>query len=340
MPPFFTVWRIPEMAELAGNIPYRRAAYPARTTPLGAAVTVDRRRLLQLVLAGVWLFDGLLQLQGVFFVSDFGKTMIAGAADGNPGFLAKPITHSATIIANHPQPTNAAFAAIQIALGLAIAWRPAVRGALVASIVWSLGVWWIGEGFGGVLTGGADPVNGAPGAVIIYALLAVLLWPTDSRPAPFEAARAIGVPIANALWLILWGSLAYFAVAGSNRSEQGLHDLIASEADGEPAWLASLDRFGARAVDHRGLVVSVVLAVVLVLIAVGTYLPARLAQVAVASAIVVSLLLWLIGQDLGQLFTGGATDPNTGPLLVLLALAYWRSTGRNQTRKARVGEAS
>jgi hypothetical protein len=329
------------MAELTGGIPYGRGAFAVGTTSLPAAIPVDRRRLLQLVLAGVWLFDGLLQLQSAFFVSDFGKTMIAGAADGNPGFLARPITDSATIIAHHPQPTNAAFAAIQIALGLAIAWRPTLRAGLAASIVWSLGVWWIGEGFGGVLNGGADTVNGAPGAVIIYALLAVLLWPADGRSAsPFEAARVVGVSTANALWLILWGSLAYFAVAGSNRSGQGLHDLIAGEADGEPAWLASIDRFGARAVDHRGLVVSIVLAVVLALVAVGAYLPAQVARVAVVAAIVVSLLLWLIGQDLGELCTGGATDPNTGPLLVLLVLAYWRPAARSQTRIDPVGEPS
>jgi hypothetical protein len=328
------------MAELTGGLPYRGVARAAQATSFPVAVPVDRRRLLQLVLAGVWLFDGLLQLQSAFFVSDFGKTMIAGAAAGNPGFLAKPITHSAAIIAHHPQPTNAAFAAIQIALGLAIAWRPTLRAGLATSIVWSLGVWWIGEGFGGVLNGGADTVNGAPGAVIIYALLAVLLWPTESRSAPFEAARAVGVWIANALWLILWGSLAYFAVADSNRSEQGLHDLIAGEADGEPVWLASIDRFGARAVDHRGLAVSIVLAIVVALVAVGTYLPVRMAQVAVVAAIVVSLLLWLIGQDLGELFTGGATDPNTGPLLVLLALTYWRSIPRNRTHIDPTAEAS
>ena len=39
-----------------------------------------------------------------------------------------------------------------------------------------------------VLTGAASPVNGAPGAVILYALLAVLLWPAArDRPSPFVA---------------------------------------------------------------------------------------------------------------------------------------------------------
>jgi hypothetical protein len=43
---------------------------------------------------------------------------------------------------------------------------------------------------------------------------------------------------------------------------------------------------------------------------------------------VVAALTWVIGQALGMILATGATDPNSGPLLVLLALAYWpASTG-------------
>ncbi len=40
-------------------------------------------------------------------------------------------------------------------------------------------------------------------------------------------------------------------------------------------------------------------------------------------AIVVSLAIWVIAQDFGEIATGTATDLNTGPLLALLALCYW-----------------
>ncbi len=33
--------------------------------------------------------------------------------------------------------------------------------------------------------------------------------------------------------------------------------------------------------------------------------------------------IWMVGQNFGEIATGSATDPNTGPLLVLLAAAYW-----------------
>jgi hypothetical protein len=247
--------------------------------------------------------------------------MISGTASGNPGAVASPITWNASLVQHHLVLLNAIFATIQVLLGIGIAWRPAVRVALAASIAWALGVWWFGEGLGMVLTGDASPVNGASGAVIIYALLAVLLWPSDrpGRPAPFTAARAVGVPVARALWLVLWLSLAWFALLPGNRAPQALHDMIAGMTDGEPGWLAALDRGAASLVAHQGLAASVVLAIALVIVAAGVYLPARYARGTLVLAIVIAAVIWVFGQAFGAIMTGGGTDPNSGPLLALLA---------------------
>jgi hypothetical protein len=40
-------------------------------------------------------------------------------------------------------------------------------------------------------------------------------------------------------------------------------------------------------------------------------------------AIVVALVIWVVGEGFGMILAGGATDPNSGLLLVLLALTYW-----------------
>jgi hypothetical protein len=32
-------------------------------------------------------------------------------------------------------------------------------------------------------------------------------------------------------------------------------------------------------------------------------------------------VFWVLGQDLGQLYSGQATDPNSGPLIALMAIA-------------------
>ena len=304
------------------------AAWPGRRAAARAASreAPDTRRWLQLGLAAIWLLDAVLQYQPFMFTTGFSQ-MLGASAKGNPAVVASPISWDARLVGHHLAVINAAFATIQLLIGLGIAWRPTVKAALAASIVWSLGVWWFGEGLGGVLAGTASPVTGAPGAVIIYAMLAVLLWPSGRGDrSSFVAGRPLGATPARMLWLVLWGSLAYFAVQAANRTSQGLHDMLAGMASGEPGWVASIDRGAASLLAHRGVQASVVLAVMLAVIAVGVFLPTPAARAAVAAAIVGAVLIW-IAEDFGGIFTGSATDINSGLLLALLAAAYWPASG-------------
>jgi hypothetical protein len=304
------------MSEMAVGVP--------RTT----ALRVDRwratdvRRLLQLGLAGIWLLDGVLQLQPFMFTKSFATQVIATTAQGNPKPVAHSISWAAGIIAHHPQSTNAAFALIQLALGLAIAWRPTVKAALAASVVWALAVWWFGEGLGGVLTGSASPLSGAPGAVIVYALLAVLLWPGD-RDGPFEAARFVGAVPARVLWVLLWGSLAYFTLQSANTAPQAMNNMIAGMAQGQPDWLGAIIKGAAALVAHRGMAASVTLAVVLGLIALAVLLPRPVTRALIVVSLVLCAAVWVVGEALGGVFGHQGTDPNSGPLLALVALSYW-----------------
>jgi hypothetical protein len=118
---------------------------------------------------------------------------------------------------------------------------------------------------------------------------------------------------------VLWLSLAWFALLPGNRAPQALHDMIAGMTDGEPGWLAALDRGAASLVAHQGLAASVVLAIALVIVAAGVYLPARYARGTLVLAIVIAAVIWVFGQAFGAIMTGGGTDPNSGPLLALLA---------------------
>ena len=282
----------------------------------------DVRRRLQLALAGVWLLDAVLQFQAFMFSKGFSQ-MLGATAAGNPAVIAGPINWSAKIIAEHGTATNAIFAFIQLAIGLGIAWRPTLRLALGASIAWALGVWWFGEGLGGVLSGAGGPANGAPGAVIIYALLAVLLWPgRRDRAAPFAVGQFTGATMARALWLVLWGSLAYLALLPATRAPKALGGMVSAMASGQPGWLSSADNnLGAFLTSH-GPAAAVVLAVLLALVAVSVCLPRPAARAGVVLAIVIAAFFW-VGEGLGGMLTGGGTDPNSGPLLALLAVAYW-----------------
>ena len=265
--------------------------------------------------------------------------MLAGTAAGNPAFVASPVNWSAALITHHLVVLNALFATIQVALGLGIAWRPTVRLALAASVLWSLAVWFLGEGLGGVLAGPASLTDGAPGAVILYALLAVLLWPAEEeRQARFIAARAVGGKTALILWTVLWSSMAFFALQPGYRTPSGLSDEIKDMAGGQPAWVTWPVTHLASLLAGQGLLTACLLAAAFAVTALGLWLPARTARTAQTAltaratravlvlALVLAAFLWL-AQGLGGLFTGGSTDPNSGPLLVLLALAYWPATG-------------
>jgi hypothetical protein len=270
-------------------------------------------RVLQLALAVLWLLDGALQFQPFMFSKSF-PAMLAATASGNPAIVSVPITWNASLIGQHAVLLNSMFAITQLLLGIGIAIRPLTRVALAASICWALGVWWFGEGLGGVLAGTANTLTGAPGAVLLYAVLAVLLW-SPSRPLSHHGACLV--------WLVIWLSLAWFAFTPADRAPQSISTVITSGGTGEPRWLAALDRPVAALTSGQGLYVSAGLAVVLALIAAGIYLPPRFVKVPLVAAIAVAALIWVFGEAFGGLLTGTATDPNSGPLLALLALTYW-----------------
>jgi hypothetical protein len=291
----------------------------------------DWRRTLQLALAALWLLDAVLQFQTFMFSQGFPR-MLAATATGNPGLVAGPVTWSAHLVGTHPGTATAVFGTLQLLLGLGIAWRPAVRVALAASAAWALAVWWLGEGLGGVLTGTASPVAGAPGAALVYALLAVLLWPARpgrDRQAPFAAAAAAGAPVARALWLALWGGLAWLAAtAGPPPGPEP------DMAGGDPRWLRSLGAAASGLFHRHPAAAGLATAALFAVIAAGVYLPRPAARAVLSLAALAAVAMWVAGQDAGGLFTRATTDPGTAPLLVLLTAAYWPVSPGATTRGA------
>jgi hypothetical protein len=294
--------------------------------------------MLQLALAVGWLLDGMLQFQPFMFSQGFPR-MLAAAAPRDPAVAARPIAWDAAFIAHHLLVFNGIFAALQVALGLGIAWPPTVRVALASSVAWSIGVWWLGEGLGGVLSGTASPLDGAPGAVILYALLAVLLWPAErDRPVPFAAASAVGRRSARVLWLVLWVSLAFFALLPASRAPGAASGVFSAAASGQPGWLSWIDHRLAGVLTGQGLLTSALLAAVLAAVAVSTFLPARTARAGVVLAVTVAAFIWL-AEGMGGIFTGSGTDPDSGPLLALVAITFWpgRAPWRYRSMSPREG---
>lgn len=320
-----------------------------RTGAAGAAVArravfaLPARRLLQLVLGMIWLLDAALQYQPYMFSRSFVTQIIEPAAAGNPGAVAHSVTWAAHLMLHHLAWYNAVFATVQLVIALGILYRPTVRLALSASIVWALFVWWFGEGLGGVLAG-ATPVMGAPGGVVLYAVIALLVWParasTGGGPAAVSSAPSggtsaeptafgglIGRPGALAVWLALWGSFTWYLLLPGNRSPSAMGAAVGAMAAGEPGWIQSVETDLGQALNHHGTEVSVVLAVLCALVALGPW-SSRTQRPAVLVAVLLGAAIW-VAEAFGGIFTGAGTDPNSGLLLILLACCYWPTRSRS-----------
>lgn len=296
----------------------------------------SRQRPLTAALGLIWLLDAALQFQPYMFTSAFPHQVLAPAAEGNPGWVHDPVVWASGLMSHHIVLLNAAFALVQFVIAIGLLWPRTAKLALAGSVGWSLLVWWLGEGLGGILTGPTSPLAGLPGAVLLYAVIAVLLWPRmpdePARPAVSVATRSvIGARGARAVWIVLWLGFAAEGLRAANRAPNALHDLVARAADGEPRWIRSINTWAADALSGRGLMVSIVLAVCFVLIALSVLVPS-LTRVGVMCAVVLSVVMWVIVQDFGAIATGMSTDPNSGLPLVLLALCYWPSS-RSQPRR-------
>jgi hypothetical protein len=270
------------------------------------------RRGLQIALGAVWLLDAALQFQPYMFSKAFPATVLAPSAMGQPAFVSGPVLAVTHLISGHVVAWNALFATVQLALAVGLFWRPAVRAALIGTIVWSLSVWWLGEGLGMVFSRMADPLTGAPGGAVLYAFLAILAWPAvQERRA--SASVADGSPLGR------WARAAWF----------GLWAVMAGEMLLAPAGSASLTAPGGT----QAAIVTVGFAAAFAAAAVGVFLPATIRPALVLAA-VAAVVLWVTGENFGALLSGSATDPNTGPLLVLLAVAFWPSAARRQRPSA------
>ena len=97
-------------------------------------------------------------------------------------------------------------------------------------------------------------------------------------------------------------------------------------ADGTPGWLTSMHHLAGTVLSHAGSAPFIALVVLMVVIGVAGLGVRPWRTVAAVAGAVVATTFWVLGQNIGQLYSGQATDPNTGPLIVLMALALVGST--------------
>ncbi len=281
------------------------------------------RRKIQVVLGVLWLVDGLFQLQPRMFTYRLAQDVIAPSGQGQPMFVHAPVHLAVTMIAAHPAMWGALFALIQLSIGTLILRRSTARSGLLCSIAWALAVWYVGEGLGGVADiSRASLITGAPGAALLYAIIALAVLPANKKPGKhsvFNDRPAYWLVIA---WAALWLGGAIMQISPMQGTAASLSSMIANMAEGAPGWLASLDSGIAGFVQDSGQLVIVLLVLLQLYIGFGVLLPRRAIRfTAIGLGIVLALVFWGVGQSFGQFYSGLSTDPNTGPLTVLLGLA-------------------
>jgi hypothetical protein len=296
------------------------------------------------------------------FTGAFAHQVITAAAQGQPGFVKGPMSFGANLFLSHPAVFNSLFALTQLTIGALILNRRSYKHGLFLSVGWGLIVWVFGEGYGGIFSGHTLLLMGAPGAVIIYVILALAVIPhTKSTETQRKMAAA---PWLVLVWAIIWlGGGIYQLLPGQN-STNDVAMMIAGNASGAPGWLVTVDTKSANFVHNLGKTGKLksptqiassmnmtsaqmmhmssepyvalpsnpgywfilVLAAVQFFVGLAALLPRLWRKAGLTVGIILALGFWVIGQSLGGYYTGLATDPNSGPLLILLALVIWGCT--------------
>ena len=274
----------------------------------------DSARIIQTALGLIWLLDGALQFQSFMYGNGFIRMLKANAA-GQPYWLSSSINWAANTLHSQQVLLNTLFALVQVAIGLGLLYRRTVKPAIALSVLWAFAVWWFGEAFGMLFMNMANALTGAPGAVFLYALIALIAWP-NGRPGGLLGVRGARIGWA-ALW-ILMGCLWLLAV---NSSANATRTLINAAPSGM-SWLSSTQNGFASVAKGNGLIIALVLAFLSFAIGIAVAVNWHPRKFLIA-AVVLNLLYWVVGQGFGGIFAGGATDPNAGPLFVLLAYALY-----------------
>lgn len=294
---------------------------------------VRTQRVLQIILGLFWLLDAGLQFQPYMFGSGFTTTYLLNNAQNQPDVIRWIITNVGNFVGPHVAVWNTFFALIQVAIGLGLLFRRTVRPALVVSFFWAFGVWFFGEGLGLIFTGSASALTGAPGSVFLYGLIGLMAWPRsapadegeETEPSVGVASSAAGQGIGGAMtpslvWCGYWSLAAILFLLPDNRTPTSVSSAITGMSSGEPsAYSHFLNSFGNN-FGNGGVWTTWLLAIGSLVVGFGPLVFRRPTPFLAAGGLLATFF-WVSGQGLGGIFTGSGTDPNTGPLIVLLALA-------------------
>lgn len=306
------------------------------------------RKTLQRVLGVLWLIDGLLQLQPQMFTMNMVNGVMKPMLQGQPGLIEPGLQFIINQTTLHLIEVNLIIAIVQILLGLGFLflsdrWLPEL---VIASLIWAFIVWFGGEGMSMLLTGTSSILSGAPGAVLLYPLLGLAVWPRKrSRSSLPDAVARNGDDgllsrrvlrwVLAGFWLFAallqlqpnwWQSGQISQTIGAMVGQGGLNSILVDPV---------LTHISNATADIE-IPLNSVLIVIFLALAVGLIV-ARERQLRpfLVASIFMSVLFWYISQAFGMILTGMATDFNSGLLVVVIALAVWPQVRLKESARIR-----
>ena len=294
------------------------------------------RKALQRILGLLWLIDGLLQLQPQMFTMNMVNGVMKPMLQGQPGLVEPSLQFIINQTTLHLIEVNLLIAFIQILLGLGFLFLSDrwIRELVLASLVWALIVWYGGEGMSMLLTGTASILSGAPGAVLLYPLLGMAVWPRKQSNNSVSAAKVrIGDDgllsretlrwVLAAFWIFAaliqlqpnwWQPGQISQAIGAMVGQGGLNSILVDPV------LTQISN----ATANIEIPLNIALIVIFLALGIGlAFVKENQLRPLLIVSLVLSLLLWYISQAFGMILTGMATDFNSGLLVVVLTLAVW-----------------
>jgi hypothetical protein len=296
------------------------------------------QKFLRYTLGALWLLDAIFQVQPQMFTTNMINSVLLPTLSSQPVPVAISLHTITLMISQHLVFFNLLIAIVEAEIGIFLLAGIWVRGTVILSIVWALIVWYGGEGMNMLLTGQASVLTGAPGAVLLYPLLGLLLYPrkasptgtsTDSLLSPMRFRWVLagfwifaGLLQLQPFW---WQPERISQMIGSMTGLGKLNALLIDPV------LVPLARF----TDPLEVPLNIVLVVLFLGLGIALALvkPKQMRPLLVVS-VLFSVLIWWGAQAFGMILTGLATDFNSGLLIVLMTLVCWPKTQKALEREA------
>jgi hypothetical protein len=279
------------------------------------------KNILTKFLGAIWLFDGLLQFQPKMFGPAFSSQVLVPLLQNQPSIIQSFVHFGMFLWNTNTVWTDTAAGILQCAIGILLLLPSsksniAIKFGLWVSIVWGIIVWIFGEGFGMIFTGSASFYTGAPGAVLAYVLLAILILVPKDFSVKFYA-KVLG-------WSFIF--LSILQLQPTFWTSSGIQSLFTGSGDSFsivntfPTYLSQVAGAHSISANILLLLISLILGILLIL---------KPSRISASFGLVFLLLVWWIGQDFGQLtslISGVPTDPNMAPLFALFLLPLFLNT--------------